>query len=434
MATIDDIARDGSGAGPAAVTRSAALPDPAIVALVLGAAAAALFGMPLVAALASLIIVVTLLSRLWARLSLDGVRYACQPLYRNVMQGEAFDLAMTVENGKPLPVPWLQVDQFVPRGLEVVESGGTIRTPFGGQAIEVVSTLGRYERLTMIHRLRATRRGHYDLGPATLAGGDLFGLYETRRRAESRSGRLAVFPRILPLPDLDLPPARPIGDAASRRPVAADQNRPAMLREYQPGDPMKWIDWKATARRRRLFVKRFEPSVNEHVVILLDCRTGDAAAGWRERPWLLEAAASAAASVAYRATELGYGVGLIANGVPPAHFTQSLIRAGHGPQQLSAVLQALACVQSTTTRPLETLIGGDAGNTLPFGATIVFIAGTYPDATLRFVRTLARYGHRLVTLDIGGDRPADTTGLGLRDYRHVFGAPADEAAREAADA
>ncbi len=377
------------------------------------------------AVLASLIVVVVLLARLWARFSLEGVSYTCHPLFSNVMEGEEFRLAMTIENNKPLPVPWLQISQFIPRGLEIVESDATIRSPFGGKTIEVVTNLGRYERLTVLHQLRATRRGHYDLGSASLAAGDLFGFYDMRRDRDPARIRVVAFPRIVPLPDLILPSARPIGDAASRRLVTEDQNRPATVREYLPGDPMKWIDWKTTARQRRLFVKHFEPSITQHVVILLECRTGgETAAGWRERPWLLDAAASAAASVAYRSEELGYGVGLVANGVPPSYYTQSMIAPGHGPQQLSSILQALACVQSTMTQPLETMAGQSSRKGLPFGATIVFIAGTYHRSTVHFVRELTHYGHRLLTLDIGGDPPPPIANLGVCDYRHAFGAPA----------
>jgi len=437
MARSDHIALAGKGpsAGPATLSPKAAVPDPAVVALALVAFGGALVEIPLIAVLASLIVAVTLLARLWARFSLDGVNYACRPLFHNVEEGEEFGLAMVIENNKPLPVPWLQVSQFIPRGLEVVESDATIRSRFDGTTVEVVSNLGRYERLTVLHRLRATRRGHYDLGSASLAAGDLFGFYDMRREREPARIRVVAFPRIVPLPDFILPSARPIGDAMSRRLVTEDQNRPATVREYMPGDPMKRIDWKTTARHRRLHVKHFEPSITQHVVILLECRTGsETAAGWTERPWLLEAAATAAASVAHRSEELGYGVGLIANGIPGSHYTQSIIDPGHGPQQLSQILQSLACVQSTMTQPLETMAGQSGSNGIPFGATIVLIAGVYHRATVQFVRELKRYGHRLVTIDIGGDPPPATADLGVRDYRHAFGAPPRAGPSTAADA
>jgi len=418
-----------------AVTRKAAVPDTGIVTLAVAAAAAALIGVPLIALLACLTIAVTLLARLWTRLALEEVTYACRPLFSNVMEGEVFGIAMSVENNKPLPVPWLRISQFIPRGLDIVESDAVVGNLFGGVTMGVVTHLGRHERLTVMHRLRAARRGHFDLNSAALTGGDLFGLYDTRRDLNLGSVRLVAFPRIVPLPDFDLPSARPTGDASSRRQLIQDQNWPATLRDYVPGDPMKWIDWKALARCQRLYVKRFEPSTSQHVVVLLECGTGgETASGWSDRPWLLEAAARAAASVAYRAAELGYGVGLVANGVPPGHHVQAIIRAGHGPRHLSGVLQALACVQSAVNRPLEDLIGERGGDTLPIGATIVLVAGTYRPATVRFVQSLARYGHRLVTVDIGGDRPPAVAELNVRDYRFVFGSPEREGARGIAHA
>lgn len=413
----------------ATVTPKAAIPDAGIVALLVAAVAAVLIGVPTVALLACLTVVVMTLARLWTRLALEEVSYACRPLFSSVMEGEVFGLAMSVENNKPLPVPWLRISQFIPRGLEIAESDAAIGTLFGGKTIGVATQLGARERLTVIHRLRAKRRGYYDLSSAVLAGGDLFGFYDTRRDLNLGPVRIVAFPRIVPLPDFELPSARPTGDVTSRRQRVQDQNWPVALRDYMPGDPMKWIDWKALARRRQLYVRRFEPSTSQHVVVLLECRTGsETVAGWSERPWLLEAAACAAASVAYRAAELGYGVGLVANGVPPGHHTQSVIRAGHGPRHLANVLQALACVQSAVNRPLEDLIGERGGDTLPIGATVVLIAGTYRPATVRFVQRLARYGHRLVTVDIGGDRPPALAELDVRDYRYVFGSPEGEQA------
>ena len=124
MARSDHIAPTGKGpsAGPAVLSPKAAISDPAIVALAMAGVGGTLVGIPLIAVLASLIVVVVLLARLWARFSLEGVSYTCHPLFSNVMEGEEFRLAMTIENNKPLPVPWLQISQFIPRGLEIVSS------------------------------------------------------------------------------------------------------------------------------------------------------------------------------------------------------------------------------------------------------------------------------------------------------------------------
>ena len=46
------------------------------------------------------------------------------------------------------------------------------------------------------------------------------------------------------------------------------------LRDYQPGDSMRMIDWKASARRRKMMVRNFEPEHRLEIVILIDCGIG----------------------------------------------------------------------------------------------------------------------------------------------------------------
>ncbi|MEZ4352172.1 MAG: DUF58 domain-containing protein [Myxococcota bacterium] len=43
------------------------------------------------------------------------------------------------------------------------------------------------------------------------------------------------------------------------------------LREYRPGDPIRRIDWKATARKRALIAREYEQERDQRLVFLLDC-------------------------------------------------------------------------------------------------------------------------------------------------------------------
>lgn len=42
------------------------------------------------------------------------------------------------------------------------------------------------------------------------------------------------------------------------------------LRDYEPGDPVKAIDWKATSRRRKPIVRRYQEDIDQEVVFLVD--------------------------------------------------------------------------------------------------------------------------------------------------------------------
>lgn len=47
---------------------------------------------------------------------------------------------------------------------------------------------------------------------------------------------------------------------------------PATVREYTPGDPLRQIDWNATARSTRLYIRQFTPRMDHETAIVLDHR------------------------------------------------------------------------------------------------------------------------------------------------------------------
>ena len=230
-----------------------------------------------------------------------------------------------------------------------------------------------------------------------------------------------------------LPSARPIGDALSAVPLVDDPTRPQGVREYQPGDPMRRIDWKTTARRGAPFVRTYDPSMSQCAVVLLECDTADPTR-WGDRPEAIETAVTAAASVAMRSLELGYHVGLIANGITPGDRSRAVIPPGRGPDQLPELMASLATVHALPPRTLEELAQEFGASAIPFGATLVYVAGLLHPDTVEFMRQKARRGHRVATVYIGSADPPDLPGMGLWDARTTFARPAagDPAAGDSA--
>ena len=138
------------------------------------------------------------------------------------------------------------------------------------------------------------------------------------------------------MPDFDLQSLRPIGDTWTRSRQVEDPTRPSGLREYRSGDSLRRIDWKATARHDAVFVRTYDASVSQRVVILLECDTTDAV--WRTQPAVLEAAVVAAASVAARSIELGFAVGIVCNGNLSSRLSTPVVAPGAGPNQLAALM------------------------------------------------------------------------------------------------
>ncbi len=399
-------------------TRSGSVISDLIVAVlfvvaIVGAAA----GKLLIAALCGVVLVLVVVSRLWARLALAEVDYRCVPSNNRFMEGDLFDLAMTVENRKPLPLPWISITEFVPTGLKLAQSDAPRLSQFGMVEVKQETSLGQYERATFRHRLLAAKRGHYAFGPSRIVSGDIFGFYQASLESFRRPQGVVVYPRMVPLPNFYLPPSRPIGDSLSRVRRVDDPTRPSGLREYRPGDPARHIDWKATARRDAVFVRTFDPSVAQQVMILVECNTSELDR-WSNRPEFLEAAVTGAASVAVRSIDLGCAVGVVVNCNIAGGVAPPFVAPGAGPNQLTAIMTSLAGATSMTTRPLEDVI--EQNGSVPFGATVVYVAGLFRPASIELLKRLKRRGHSIVTLYVGDDALPEISEIVVEDYRSVF--------------
>lgn len=359
---------------------------------------------PLVGGFAGVVLLLALVARLWARLALEEVHFECTPSYRRVLTGDELTLDIVIENRKPLPLPWLRVSIPLRAGLEVLDANVHTHAFMGGTEVELLTGLGRYDRVTTRLRLRAAARGCYPLGAATLRAGDLFGFYACMREIPPAVEALIACPRSVPLPELDLPSLRPFGDTASGLRLCEDSDRPNGVREYRAGDPVKHMDWKTTARRGEPFVRTHDPSVTHHVVVLLDC---DVARVWRwgAEAQILEACVVLAASVIERALARGCRVGLVANGIPAGFRSRAVVPPGRGPEQWPQLMDALARVQSITLHSLDRYVEAFGARAVPAGATIVHVSGTTRRDALDHLSALAAHGHRVQMLALGDEPP-----------------------------
>ena len=288
-------------------------------------------GSALVVGLGTTAFVISAGGTLWSKLSLAEVAYGAQPSDSHAFVGDEIEIVMTLENRKPLPIPWVQIIEFLPTGMTPLSDENIKRRAYaGGSEIVETTSLAGYERIRFRHHVRAHHRGHYSIGPTELRSGDLFGLFGTVRRDSRSEHGITVYPRIVPLEGWELPAAKPMGDMLARNMLLDDPSRPRSARDYRPGDPLKRIDWKLSAKRDELTVRTYDQSVSNDVVVMLESRTVDYA--WHGYKYdVLESAITGAASIAVRCSDLGYRVALVANGVRPTRGVMSVVPAGDGP-------------------------------------------------------------------------------------------------------
>ena len=122
----------------------------------------------------------------------------------------------------------------------------------------------------------------------------MLGMFQRVIRPDETVYSLTVLPRVFDVDPLVMAPGDPGSELMAR--ANEDLNAPSDIRAYQPGDAMKKIHWKLSARKQELIVRKFEEPLLQEVLILMDCSRppfhGDSQAEADIRDTLLETAAS----------------------------------------------------------------------------------------------------------------------------------------------
>ncbi|HEY6229831.1 MAG TPA: DUF58 domain-containing protein, partial [Pyrinomonadaceae bacterium] len=113
-------------------------------------------------------------------------------------------------------------------------------------------------------------RGHVLINGFELSTRFPFGFFRFRRRLRARDVDIVVYPTPKPVGDaLHLLPTYAGRMVSARRGAGQDL---FSLRDYQPQDDLRYIDWKATARSRNLTVREFTAEDERRITVVLDTR------------------------------------------------------------------------------------------------------------------------------------------------------------------
>ncbi|MGW4891158.1 DUF58 domain-containing protein [Kitasatospora sp. NPDC004240] len=194
----------------------------------------------------------------------------------------------------------------VPTGLLLLED----RVPYvlGPRPRFVLDRVEPHGHREVSYRVRSDLRGRYPLGPLQLRLSDPFGMCELDR-SFAASDVLTVVPQVQPLPTVRLTGEWAGQGESHTRTLALAGDDDVILREYRPGDDLRRVHWRSTARYGELMVRREEQPQRARATVLLDTREighrGNGPASSFE--W----AVGCAASVAVHLLERGYQTRLL---------------------------------------------------------------------------------------------------------------------------
>jgi uncharacterized protein (DUF58 family) len=363
----------------------------------------------LLSGLSIALLVVFGIANWWSRHSLDGVVYKRHFYYTRAFPDEEVPAQIEAENQKILPLSWLRVQDPWPKAVGPVneEILTPSHIPDRGFLTNIYS-LRWFERSRRRYTLRFRHRGSYTIGPARIDSGDLFGFFE-RVREERATNYLTVFPKLLPLSDLDLPAEDPFGDIRSRRRLFEDPSHSMGVREYHPEDGFRRIHWPATARVGELQVKVYQPTSAQVVVVCLNASTF--ARHWEGvNPELLEHLISIAATLVFQGVQRGFKVGLISNGCL-AHADQPFrIPPGRSHQQLAHLLEALAGVTSVVTSKFERFLLREVSR-IPYGSSLIVLTATTTPELEETLIQIMRHERKITLYSLATEIPPAIPGV-----------------------
>jgi uncharacterized protein (DUF58 family) len=339
----------------------------------------------------------SVMARGWNGVVLRRVEYTRKLETLRAFVGEQVALEVAVTNRKPLPVPWLSIQDAFPADLALLDHQLKPSSVPGRAILSHLVSLGPYERLRWIYEIDCTQRGFYFFGPTQVRSGDILGFF-AREEGWQTPGRLIIYPRVRPLPELGFPGKEPFGEQKTRHHLVEDPVRTVGVRDYHPEDGIKRVHWKASARHTDLQVKVFEPVITRQLVVFLNVASFTQT--WQGIvPEWQEQAISVAASIAYHSVEKGFAIGLMANGSVPHSDQPIRVLPSRDPDHLTRVLEALAAVTAYATTSIDKLLPGESPR-LSLGATLVVVTTIVTEPLLTEMMRLRDAGRRLALVSL----------------------------------
>ncbi|MFQ5871387.1 MAG: DUF58 domain-containing protein [Candidatus Geothermarchaeales archaeon] len=249
-------------------------------------------------------------------------------------EGEDVAVIVTLRNTGDA-IPFLEVYDSLPTDSMVTEGTN-----------HLVLTLKKGETKTMDYKVKFKVKGHYVVGPLVLRSRDPFGmnLKETRVQAEAV---LVVSPRIEDLRRVSILPRRTRPSLGHVRAKAAGLGTDFWtIREYQAGDELRRINWKASARLDSLLTNDKEAERSGDVILVLDARE-EANVGYL-RHNTIELGVKATVSLAARLLHDRNRVGLVIQ-----REILDWVYPAFGQKQLYRIIDALVSVRPGGEWPFE---------------------------------------------------------------------------------
>ena len=319
------------------------------------------------------------------------------------MGDEDVDVTLTVTNKSSHPIENLQLEDNLPDELKV--TSGTSRLMLSLRPGEVAA---------FSYKLSRPKRGTHELGPTQISFTDNLQLRSVINRL-SNIDQFLVLPKMEKLGTIDLK-GRRVGPwpglVPSRRMGIGTEF--FEISPYVPGDDLRRVNWKASARSGKLVTNEFEGEQVVDILVVLDC-SEDVMSDLFDYD-ALEFQVEFAASICSQLIMQGNRVGLSIYGA-----VRTWVDLAFGKRQLLKMLDSLAIVKpGAATLPIRYVVESVIASILPARSVVLLISPMISAAVPEMIEGITMKGYTTICFTPSAETDPRDLNDSSRIARRIF--------------
>ncbi len=290
--------------------------------------------------------------------------------HERILEGEIVEIKIRVKSKERIPS--LRLIEDIPEELEIIEGKG-----------EFLISLTPGEERELTYKVRM-KRGIHKWEWIKAEYQDPFGFFFIERTFD-------VFSEIVGVPKIEdvITPYSTKGTKVTAGPLPSPRVGEGVefhaIREYQPGDPFKIINWKASAKMGKIMSNEYESERKVDVVLIID-------AAYKGRE-IFDYTVRAAASFILDCLKNGTSFGLLISEEVPMW-----IRIDYGKRHFFKCIDFLSLAKPDKNNMIAYQVEHIIKTRFPARAQILYFSPFLTEEGIDALKTLYRYGYNVIAI------------------------------------
>ncbi len=251
------------------------------------------------------------------------------------IEGDEMAMNIVVVNNKVLPLPLVYIKFQVSKYLLFKDQDNASITDdyYRNDLFSILM----YQKITRKLPFLCGKRGYYTVKSFDVVSNNLFANQKFAVNIKNNEF-IYVYPKLVSIEELDIQFKKQMGDIISKRRLMEDPFEFRGIREYQPYDAMKTVNFKASARTGELMVNVFDYTFSQEVIVFLNVQ--------KEKEWVdelfFERSISIAATLCSQYIDKGFHVKFVSNARDVFYNEEIVVEFGAGNNHTNTILNSMA--------------------------------------------------------------------------------------------